>query len=149
MPLKRSLLMVMSRPCGVSPVCERGVQHVFGNVLRPRVLTIQYANGITRQITIGLKKPASGFCSAIENQQGDFLVAVNEGFYNPTNESRSAFNARQTLDSSRLFSVSRNQRLGMALYTCCQPVDKGESNCLGKIRKALVGTAAERSLLAD
>ncbi|MFM6928692.1 MAG: hypothetical protein ACKOX6_09515 [Bdellovibrio sp.] len=134
---------------GVSPVCEQGVQHVFGNVLRPRVLTMQYANGTTRQITIGLKKSSSGFCTALENQQGDFLVAVNEGFYSLNNENRSAFNAKQTLDSSRLFAASRNQRLGMALYTCCQPVDKGESNCLRKIRKALVGTAAERSLLTD
>ncbi|MGE5087042.1 MAG: hypothetical protein ACM3MG_12125 [Bacillota bacterium] len=134
---------------GFSPVCERGVQHVFGNVLRPRVLTMQYANGMIRQVTIGLKKSASGFCTALENQQGDFLVAVNEGFYNMTSESQSAFNARQTLNSSRLFAASRNQRLGMALYTCCQPVDNGESNCLRKIRKALVGTAAERALLTD
>lgn len=53
---------------------------MFGNVLRPRILNLTYANGVNRQITIGLKKPASGFCSAIANQQGLFLTSINTGY---------------------------------------------------------------------
>lgn len=126
----------------ISPVCENGVKHIFGSVLRPRILNLTYANGINRQITIGLKKPASGFCSAIENQMGLFLTSVNTGYSDLGTEETAQFHAKDTSASS-ILEESRTQRLGMALYRCCQPVDNSKPNCLEKIREALITEGAD------
>lgn len=118
-------------------ICENGVKHVFGQVLRPRILTLKYGNGVTRQITVGLKKPASGFCTAIENQQGLFITSINTGIDHFNEEQVGQFHARDT-QAHELMRQSRTDRLGKALYRCCQPEDNGKPNCLEKMKAALI-----------
>lgn len=121
----------------VSPICENGVKHVFGSVLKPRILNLTYANGMRRQVTVGLKKPASGFCSAIENQQGLFLTSVNTGNSDYlSEEANHEFHAREA-SVDNILDASATKRISMALYRCCQPVDNGKQNCLEKIEDAL------------
>lgn len=121
----------------INPICENGVKHVFGPVLKPRILNLTYANGMRRQVTVGLKKPASGFCSAIENQQGLFLTAVNTGNSAYLSEEANYEFHAQDASVDNILNAAAGKRISMALYRCCQPVDNGKQNCLEKMKSAL------------
>lgn len=126
-----------------SHVCEKGVKHIYGYASPPRILNLTYANGEQLQVTVGLKKPASGFCSPIANQLGLYLTSVNSGMYEKFNkEETHQFHTSETTTSS-IINASQTERLGMALYRCCQPVDNKKENCLERVQEALKAESPE------
>lgn len=120
--------------------CADGVKYANRIALHPRVANVLTSQGHTLNISVGLKRPASGFCTAIANQQGLFVGAVVNSY---GQESLTSFHIKetQTLNSS---NASDAKKLTMALATCCMPEDNQEENCLQRLENAYQSLAGAR-----
>lgn len=112
--------------------CADGVKYANRIALHPRVANVLTSQGHTLNISVGLKRPASGFCTAIANQQGLFVGAVVNSY---GQESLTSFHIKETQTLNRS-NASNAKKLTMALTTCCMPEDNQEENCLQRLENA-------------
>lgn len=112
--------------------CANGVRYARRTALHPRVANILTSQGHVLNISVGLKRPASGFCSAIANQQGLFVGAVTNSY---GQESLTSFHIQET-QSLHSANAPDAKNLTMALATCCLPEDNQELNCLQRLENA-------------